>query len=805
MLCALIMAGGKGTRFWPLSTDEKPKQFLKLLGNYTMIQMTVNRIRSIIPPKYIFICTIEKYVDLINKQLPDIPNENIIIEPEGRNTAPSITLSSLIINRRYKDSTMVVLPSDHLIRKEDKFRNILIDCDMFLKKNPNVLLTLGMKPDRPETGYGYIKYSKEFNQYKKVIKFTEKPDINEANEYLKEGDYLWNGGMFIWKSSTLIKEIKRYVPNIYEQLKDISCADDFQIIEIINRNYKNIEAISIDYALLEKTDELYVLPTEIGWDDIGTWKAVERYKKKDSNNNIIEGNVSVIESKSNIAINNMKRLIMIGIKDVITLETKDKIYFVNKDYIDNLKEYRNLIKIDEEGKKMRVSIFGLGYVGCVSAGCLANKGHNVIGVDVNDHKVQLINEGKPTIIEKDIDGLIKNGHNSGLLSATTDTDYAVNNTDISIIAVGTPSSKEGHLNLKYIYGVAEQIGQALKAKKSFHVVAIRSTVLPGTNEKVGKIIEQASGKNRGIDFSIISNPEFLREGTAVNDYFNPPITLIGYDDDKAKEMMLELYKSIPGEKICTDIKVCEIMKYINNTFHALKIVFGNEVGNICKELGIDSHKVMEIFCKDTHLNISPYYFKPGFAYGGSCLPKDTKALRTLVSDLYIKAPVIESIEYSNEMQKQRAYEMIYGKGKRNIGILGLSFKAGTDDLRCSPMVDVVERLVGKGMNILIYDKNVKISELTGTNKDFIQKKIPHLQKLVTDDLDAVICDSDVIVIANKEKEFIEMLKKYPNKIVLDLVRISKDIDYEGYYEGLSWKVDNVNQREISENQYTMAY
>lgn len=448
---------------------------------------------------------------------------------------------------------------------------------------------------------------------------------------------------------------------------------------------------------------------------------------------------------------------------------------------------------------MRVSIFGLGYVGCVSAGCLTNKGHKVIGVDVSETKVNLINAGRPTIIEKDIGKLIKEAHECGFLEATTDVKYAVVNTDISIIAVGTPSSREGHLNLQYIFNVAQQIGEVLKEKIGFHVVAIRSTVLPGTNQKIGEIIEIASEKKNGVDFGVISNPEFLREGTAVKDYFNPPLTLIGYDCEKAKEMMLELYSSLPGEKICTDIRVGEIMKYINNTFHALKVVFGNEVGNICKELEIDSYKVMEIFCKDTHLNISPYYFKPGFAYGGSCLPKDTKALRTLTKDLYIKSPVIESIEYSNSIQKENAYEMILNKGKKNIGILGLSFKAGTDDLRCSPMVDVVERLLGKGLKLLIYDKNVKVSELTGTNKEFIESKIPHLQKLVTDDIDAVISDSEVIVIANKENEFENILKEYPNKIILDLVRINSEIDYEGYYEGISWS--NINKNN-SQNKIT---
>ena len=447
---------------------------------------------------------------------------------------------------------------------------------------------------------------------------------------------------------------------------------------------------------------------------------------------------------------------------------------------------------------MRISIFGLGYVGCVGAACLAKLGHNVIGVDVNENKVRLINEGKPTIIEEGIAELCAEAHSKGLMSATMDVREAVHATDVSFIVVGTPSSKEGHLNLNYIYKVAEQIGASLSDKPANkdglrHIVAIRSTVLPGTNEKVGEIIAQASGLVRGKDFTIVSNPEFLREGTSVKDYFNPPLTLVGTDMPEAEAVFREIYKGIDAEFICTDIRVAEMMKYVNNTYHALKIVFGNEVGNICKELNIDSHKVMEIFCKDKQLNISPYYFKPGFAYGGSCLPKDMKALKTLAHDHYVEVPVIEAIGESNELQKKRAVQLIMAQGQRKVGILGLSFKAGTDDLRCSPIVDVVESLLGKGFEIRIYDKNVKVSELTGTNKDFIMAKIPHLQHFVSDDLEAVCRESDVLVATNKEKEFAELLARYPNKTVVDLVRQWKEVDYEGHYEGLSWGDINTNR------------
>ena len=441
---------------------------------------------------------------------------------------------------------------------------------------------------------------------------------------------------------------------------------------------------------------------------------------------------------------------------------------------------------------MNISIFGLGYVGCVGAACCAKLGHKVIGVDVSENKVKLINAGRPTIIEKDIEELCKQGHDNGLLTATTDAKEAVMNTEISFIVVGTPSSPEGHLNLNYIFGVAKEIGEALREKDDFHIIAIRSTVLPGTNEKVGKIIEEASGKKRNEGFTVVSNPEFLREGTSVEDYMNPPLTLIGTDNEFAEKQFRKLYEHINAEFISTDIKVAEMMKYVNNTYHALKIVFGNEVGRICKPLDVDSHKVMEIFCKDKHLNISPYYFKPGFAYGGSCLPKDSKALRTLARDLYVDVPVINAIDPSNELQKKQAVNIIIGKGKRNIGILGLSFKAGTDDLRCSPIVDVVETLLGKGFRLSIYDKNVKISELTGTNKDFIMAKIPHLQHFISADLDEVIRKSDVLVVTNKEKEFEDVLAKYQGKIVIDLVRVWKAVDYDGVYEGIAWGNINTN-------------
>lgn len=447
---------------------------------------------------------------------------------------------------------------------------------------------------------------------------------------------------------------------------------------------------------------------------------------------------------------------------------------------------------------MKISIFGLGYVGCVGAACLAKMGHHIIGNDISENKVNLINCGKPTIIEKDVEEMIKEGHDKGLIEATMDYKYAVHNTEISFIVVGTPSSKEGHLNLEYIYEVARQIGESLVDKKDFHIVAIRSTVLPGTNKKVGEIIAKESGKKRGEDFAVVSNPEFLREGTAIHDYMEPPLTLIGTDSELARKKFAELYQEIPGEFISTDIEVAEMMKYVNNSFHALKIVFGNEVGNICKELGIDSHKVMDIFCKDRQLNISPYYFKPGFAYGGSCLPKDTKALKTLAHDLYVETPILNAIESSNEIQKKRAIEIIESKGCKKIGILGMSFKAGTDDLRNSPIVDVAEVLYGKGYDIKVYDKNVHLSQLTGTNANFISAKLPRLYEMINDDLDYVCKESDVLVITNKESEFSEIPQRYSKKYIIDLVRQFDELDYNGNYEGISWGNINKNSGQNEE-------
>lgn len=435
---------------------------------------------------------------------------------------------------------------------------------------------------------------------------------------------------------------------------------------------------------------------------------------------------------------------------------------------------------------MNISIFGLGYVGCVSLGCLAQNGHTVIGVDVNQNKIDLINSGKPTIIEADIDRIIGEQFELGRISATSDSIQAVLDSEISIIAVGTPSSEKGHLNLQYIFNVASNIGEAISQKSSFHIVALRSTVMPGTCDKIADIIEKTSGKKRNVSFAVVDNPEFLREGTAVKDYYNPPLTLIGSDNIEAANKMAELYVDLPGEIVISDLKVAEIMKYVNNTYHALKISFANEVGNICSELDIDSHEVMNIFCKDKQLNISPYYFKPGFAYGGSCLPKDLKGLQTLAHDLYVDTPVIHSIDKTNEIQIARATKMLYRYWNKKLGFLGLSFKAGTDDLRNSPAVRVIESLLGKGSDVKIFDRNVNATMLTGTNKDYVDARIPHLSKLLIEDLDELVESSDVLIVNTKEREFVDKLTSVKGKIIIDFVRLGDEfLEYENY-SGINW-------------------
>jgi len=434
---------------------------------------------------------------------------------------------------------------------------------------------------------------------------------------------------------------------------------------------------------------------------------------------------------------------------------------------------------------MNIAIFGLGYVGCVSLGCLAQNGHNMIGVDINPLKVDLINKGKATIIEDKIDKIIAEQWRLGRISATMNYSEAIENSDISIICVGTPSNENGHLNLDYIEKTARNIALALKERDNFHIIAIRSTVMPGTNKRVSDIISDVSGKKKNVDFAVISNPEFLREGSAVKDFFNPAITVLGGENDRALDILEKVYKNINAPFIRTDIEVAEIIKYVNNTFHALKICFANEIGNICKKLEIDSHKVMDLFCKDTHLNISPYYFKPGYAYGGSCLPKDMKALKTISHDHYLNSPILEAINQSNENQKKVVINMIEETGRKKLGVIGLSFKQGTDDLRYSPTVDIVEYFIGKGYELMIWDKNVHLSKLVGSNKEFITNQLPHLSELITDDIGIVFEKSDVLLVTQNNEEIKELFLSDKSKILIDVIRLIDEVSIKNYH-GVCW-------------------
>ncbi len=436
---------------------------------------------------------------------------------------------------------------------------------------------------------------------------------------------------------------------------------------------------------------------------------------------------------------------------------------------------------------MKISIMGLGYVGAVSAGCLAEEGHEVIGVDPQQSKVDLINSGKTPIIEKDIGEMIERNVANGRLRATTDVQEAVRNTDVSLICVGTPSLGNGHIDLKYVKRVCEQIGEGLRNHPG-HTVVIRSTMLPGTMRNVViPALETSSGLKAGEDFGLCINPEFLREGTAVADYFAPPKTVIGELDKASGDVLVKVYGHLPCPLIRTDYETAEMVKYADNTWHALKVAFSNEIGNVCKGLGLDSHKLMDIFCQDTKLNLSPYYLKPGFAFGGSCLPKDVRALSYKAKMLDVQVPIINAILPSNQIQIERGIQSVIDKGSKKVGILGFSFKAGTDDLRESPIVELAERLIGKGYDLRVYDANVKIASIHGANKEYILNQIPHISKLMVNDIQDVLDHADTIVIGNGSPAFREVPKLLgPGQTIVDLVRISDTKSVEGVYDGICW-------------------
>jgi GDP-mannose 6-dehydrogenase len=436
----------------------------------------------------------------------------------------------------------------------------------------------------------------------------------------------------------------------------------------------------------------------------------------------------------------------------------------------------------------RVSVFGLGYVGAVSVACLADQGHDVVGVDVNAAKVDHIGAGKSPIIEAGLGELLLKGVGAGKIRATTDTAAAIRDSDISFVCVGTPSNTNGSLDLQYVRRVSEEIGAALAQKDGFHVVVARSTMLPGSVEEVVvPALEAHSGGRLGEKFAVSFNPEFLREGTSIRDFYDPPFTVIGADDPRAVEAVSGLYAGIDAPVVTVPLKVAEMVKYCCNAFHGLKVAFANEIGNLCKQQGIDSHAVMDLFCRDDKLNLSPYYLKPGFAFGGSCLPKDVRALLHHGRQLDTRTPVLESILPSNERQIDIAYQMVRRSGARKIGVLGFSFKAGTDDLRESPNVALIELLIGKGYDIAVFDRNVSLANLHGANRAFIEREIPHIGRLMCESMEEVLQRSDLLVIGNKAPEFKDALGALrEDQIVLDLVRITETPPDNPNYLGICW-------------------
>jgi GDP-mannose 6-dehydrogenase len=438
---------------------------------------------------------------------------------------------------------------------------------------------------------------------------------------------------------------------------------------------------------------------------------------------------------------------------------------------------------------MRVSLFGLGYVGCVTAACLAKYGHEVWGVDVNADKVEMINAGKSPIIEKGLAEMILETNRNSRFRATKDVTEVVLNTEVSLVCVGTPSNGNGSLDLKAVKTVAEQIGKALREKNSYHCIVFRSTMLPGTVRKILiPILAESSQKIAHSDFDVCFNPEFLREGTAIQDFYHPPFTTIGCVNLRAGDVVAQLYDGVEGAMEMTSFEVAEMLKYACNSFHALKISFANEMGSICKGMGIDSHAVMDLFTRDNKLNISKAYLRPGFAFGGSCLPKDLRALTYKAKELDIESPLLGAVLGSNELHIQRFGERILSTKEKKIGILGLSFKAGTDDLRDSPTVKLVELLLGKGCRIKIYDSEVSLARLFGANKAYIEHEIEHISTLMCTEIEDVLEESNVIVVAKHQEDITEVLKPYlGKKLVFDLVRvIPSRCGQPERYDGICW-------------------
>lgn len=434
-----------------------------------------------------------------------------------------------------------------------------------------------------------------------------------------------------------------------------------------------------------------------------------------------------------------------------------------------------------------IALFGLGYVGTVSGACLAARGQTVIGVDLDPGKVEAINAGRSPVIEKDLDDLVRQGIASGRLRATTDGAAAVRAADLSLICVGTPSRENGGLDTDHVEKVTREIGAALRGGTRYHLVVFRSTMLPGTVEgRLIPILAEASGRRPGADLGVAINPEFLREGSSVRDFHEPPRTVIGALDARSGDLLQPLYDGLPGPMVRTTIRTAEMVKYADNCFHALKVAFGNEIGNLCKREGIDSHELMDIFCLDRKLNLSPAYLKGAYAFGGSCLPKDLRAIVHHARERDLEVPLLSSILESNEQQKKIGLQMILRTRRKKVGLLGLSFKPGTDDLRESPAVELAEALIGKGFEVSIYDRNVSLARLVGANRAYIEREIPHIANLMRASLDEVRTQAEVIVVTTADPEFAAFLPTLrPDQTVIDLARL-KTRETPAAYAGICW-------------------
>lgn len=439
---------------------------------------------------------------------------------------------------------------------------------------------------------------------------------------------------------------------------------------------------------------------------------------------------------------------------------------------------------------MKISVFGIGYVGAVTSACLCESGHQVIAVDKDPVKVQCLEEGQSPIIEKGLPELIEKHTKKGSLKATLNIQDAVKESDISLICVGTPSRKDGSLDLTYVETVCQEIGESIKNKDSFHTIVLRSTMVPGSAVNTClPILEKFSGKKVGNDFGFGNNPEFLRESTAIYDYYNPPKIVVGANDEKSANIIMSLYDGIEAPRIITTIDVGEGVKYADNAWHAMKVGFANEIGNILNDCGVDSHKVMEIFCQDTKLNISKAYLKPGFAFGGSCLPKDVRAIQAIGKEMGLETPIFDSLMIANDNQVKRALEKIEKSGRKNIALLGLSFKAGTDDLRESPLVTLADKLLKKGYSLKIFDANVSAAKRTkGANQQYIIEKISHISECLVESVEELKEGSDFYVIGNNGEKFSDIIQTIndDNTPVLDLVRIDPSIETREGYHGICW-------------------